>query len=262
MTVIFLIAAIVFLVLGWYTFENVALSCIAVIVAIIALCGLFTKSFINAFNNSFDKLLGVYNKAVRFCTNHKVTSFGLVGLFIAILVYLMAITPTALVPTEDIGTIMGAVTLPPATSQERTQSIMNQVDSIVGSIPAVQSRTAITGYSFVGGQGNTYGSFIIKLKPWDQRDEETESASAVLGQLFMMTGAIKDARIMFFQPPMISGYSATNGFEIKLQDKTYGRSGQVLPGLSEIYRCAECRSVYPDGILQLQPNIPAVSCGD
>ena len=48
---------------------------------------------------------------------------------------------------------------------------MNQVDSIVGSIPAVQSRTAITGYSFVGGQGNTYGSFIIKLKPWDQRDE-------------------------------------------------------------------------------------------
>ncbi len=221
-TVIFLIAAIVFLVLGWYTFENVALSWIAVIVAIIALCGLFTKSFINAFNNSFDKLLGVYNKAVRFCTNHKVTSFGLVGLFIAILVYLMAITPTALVPTEDTGTIMGAVTLPPATSQERTQSIMNQVDSIVGSIPAVQSRTAITGYSFVGGQGNTYGSFIIKLKPWDQRDEETESASAVLGQLFMMTGAIKDARIMFFQPPMISGYSATNGFEIKLQDKTGG----------------------------------------
>jgi len=221
-TVIFLIAAIVFLVLGWYTFENVALSCIAVIVAIIALCGLFTKSFINAFNNSFDKLLGVYNKAVRFCTNHKVTSFGLVGLFIAILVYLMAITPTALVPTEDTGTIMGAVTLPPATSQERTQSIMNQVDSIVGSIPAVQSRTAITGYSFVGCQGNTYGSFIIKLKPWDQRDEETESASAVLGQLFMMTGAIKDARIMFFQPPMISGYSATNGFEIKLQDKTGG----------------------------------------
>lgn len=38
----------------------------------------------------------------------------------------------------------------------------------------------------------------------------------------MMTGAIKDARIMFFQPPMISGYSATNGFEIKLQDKTGG----------------------------------------
>lgn len=221
-TFIFLCAAIVFLVLGWYTFENVALSCVAVIVAVIALCGLFTRAFIDAFNKSFDKLLNVYHKLVKWCANHKITSFGLVAASVAVLVWLMAITPTALVPTEDTGTIMGAVTLPPATSQERTQTIMNEVDSIIGSIPAVQSRTAITGYSYVGGQGNTYGSFIIKLKPWDERDEETESASAILGQLFMKTGTVKDARIMFFQPPMISGYSATNGFEIKLQDRTGG----------------------------------------
>ncbi|MDE5674611.1 MAG: efflux RND transporter permease subunit, partial [Muribaculaceae bacterium] len=221
-TFIFLCAAIVFLVLGWYTFENVALSCIAVIVAVIALIGLFTRAFIDAFNRSFDKLLSAYHKLVKWCSNHKITSFGLVAASVAVLVWLMAITPTALVPTEDTGTIMGAVTLPPATSQERTQAIMNEVDSIIGSIPAVQSRTAITGYSFVGGQGNTYGSFIIKLKPWDERDEETESANAILGQLFMKTGAVKDARVMFFQPPMISGYSATNGFEIKLQDRTGG----------------------------------------
>ena len=101
---------------------------------------------------------------------------------------------------------MGAVTLPPATSQERTQAVMNKVDSIVGSIPAVSSRTAITGYSFIGGQGNTYGSFIVKLKPWDQRTKANESAGAIVGQLFGMCGNIKDANIMFFQPPMISGF--------------------------------------------------------
>ncbi len=221
-TAIFLIAAIVFLVLGWYTFENVALSIIAYIVAIIAVIGMFSKNFINAFNKTFDKLLGIYQKGVRFFAGHKILSFFTVIISIGVLVFLMAITPTALVPTEDTGTIMGAVTLPPATSQERTQQVMAKVDSIIGSIPAVQSRTAITGYSFVGGQGNTYGSFIIKLKPWDQRDENTESASAIVGQLFGMTSQVKGARIMFFQPPMISGYSATNGFEIKLQDKTGG----------------------------------------
>lgn len=37
-----------------------------------------------------------------------------------------------------------------------------------------------------------------------------------------MCSGIKDASIMFFQPPMISGYSATNGFELKLEDKTGG----------------------------------------
>lgn len=221
-TTIFLIASIVFLVLGWYTFENVALSCIAIIVAILAIIGIFQKAFIDSFNRSFNSLLSVYQKCVKWFLNHKIIGFSTVAASIAALVWLMAITPTALVPTEDTGTIMGAVTLPPATSQEKTQSIMNQVDSIIGTIPAVQSRTAITGYSFVGGQGNTYGSFIIKLKPWDERDEATESANAILGRLFMLTGSIRDARIMFFQPPMISGYSATNGFEIKLQDKTGG----------------------------------------
>ena len=222
LTVIFLCAAIVFLVLGWYMFENTAEGVIAVCVGVLALIGVFTKSFIEAFNKAFNKMLGGYRKAVSWFCNHKWISFGCVAAAIGGLVILMARTPTALVPTEDTGTIMGAVTLPPATSQEKTQEIMNQVDSIIGSIPAVKTRTAITGYSFVGGQGNTYGSFIIKLKPWDERDEKTESAQAILGRLFMMTGSIKDARIMFFQPPMISGYSATNGFEIKLQDKTGG----------------------------------------
>ena len=221
-TLLLLVAAIVFLVLGWYMFENVAEGVIAVVVGVIALVGVFTRSFIDAFNRSFEKLLKVYRVVVQWFSSHKLISFGVVAAAIGGLVILMAVTPTALVPNEDTGTIMGAVTLPPATSQEKTQSIMNQVDSIIGTIPAVSSRTAITGYSFVGGQGNTYGSFIIKLKPWDQRDEKTESAEAILGRLFMLTGTIKDARIMFFQPPMISGYSATNGFEIKLEDKTGG----------------------------------------
>ena len=221
-TVIFLVAAIVFLVLGWYTFENVAEGCIAVVVAAIALFGVFTQSFIQAFNKNFERLLSVYRKCVEWFASHKTIGFVAVAASIAGLVILMALTPTALVPTEDTGTIMGAITLPPGTSQERTQKAINEVDSIIGTIPAIGNRTAIMGYSFVGGQGNTYGSFIIKLKPWDQRDEKTENANAVVGQLFMKTGYIKDARIMFFQPPMITGYSATNGFEIKLQDRTGG----------------------------------------
>ncbi len=36
-----------------------------------------------------------------------------------------------MVPNEDTGTIMGAVTLPPGTSQERAQEILNRVDSLL-----------------------------------------------------------------------------------------------------------------------------------
>ena len=255
-TLIFLCAAIVFLVLGWYMFENIAQGVIAVCVAVIALIGVFTRSFIDAFNKYFEKLLKVYRVAVQWFSGHKLISFVVVGASIGGLVILMALTPTALVPTEDTGTIMGAVTMPPATSQEKTQSVMNQVDSIIGSIPAVKSRTAITGYSFVGGQGNTYGSFIIKLKPWDERDEKTESADAIVGQLFMKTSAVKDGRIMFFQPPMISGYSATNGFEIKLQDKTGGDLNKFFQVYQQFIAALNANPNIQMAYSNFNPNFP------
>ena len=221
-TTCLLIASIVFLVLGWYTFENIAESIIAIVVAVLALIGLFSREYLDSFNNAFDKLLVVYQKGVQFFIAHKILSFGTVAVAVGILVWLMSVTPTGLVPNEDTGTIMGAVTLPPASSQERTSKVLTQVDSIINTIPEVQSRTSILGFSFIGGRGNTYGSFIIKLRPWDQRKEKSQSSDAIVARLIAKCQQIKGANIMFFQPPMIAGYSITNGFEIKLEDKTGG----------------------------------------
>ena len=151
-----------------------------------------------------------------------ITSFAIVGVAVGVLVWLMSITPTALVPNEDTGTIMGVVDMPPATSLSVTKKTMDQVDSIARTIPEIAVSNAITGYSFIAGQGNSYGSFIIKLKDWEERTGKGQDANGVLAQLTQKTAQIKNGRVMFFQPPMISGYSATNGFEIKLQDKTGG----------------------------------------
>lgn len=73
--------------------------------------------------------------------------------FYHLLVFFMKVTPTGMVPNEDTGTIMGAVTLPPGTSQERAMEILNRVDSLVAAEPAVDSRTVISGFGFIGGQG-------------------------------------------------------------------------------------------------------------
>lgn len=227
-TMLLLIAAIVFLVLGWYEFENITEGIIACVVAVIVVYGMFQRNFINAFNRVFNKVLQVYTKIASWFIHHKITGFGLVAISIGILAWLMSTTATSLVPSEDTGTIMAVVDMPPATSLERTKDLMDKVDSIAGTIPAIYIRNAITGYSFVAGQGNTYGSFIIKLKRWDEREEKTESAQAVLAQLNQKCASLKDGRIMFFQPPMISGYSVSNGFEIKLQDKTGGDINQFF----------------------------------
>lgn len=255
-TTLLLIASVVFLVLGWYEFENVALSVFACIVAIIAVIGMFQKSFIDAFNRVFNKLLETYTKCASWFIHHKITGFGLVALSTGVLVWLMSTTATALVPNEDTGTLMGVIDMPPATSMERTKSVMDQVDSIASTIPAIYIRNAITGYSFVAGQGSTYGSFIIKLKPWEERDEKTESANAVVAQLMQKCSQIKDARIMFFQPPMISGYSATNGFEIKLQDKTGGDINNFFQVYQRFIGALNARPEVAMAYSTFNPNYP------
>ena len=182
----------------------------------------FKKRFFYWFNVGFDALLGKYKKSVQLFLHHKWIAFASVAGSVVVLVWLMATTPTGLVPNEDTGTLMGVVNMPPATSLEKTKAIMDQVDSIARSIPAVQTTTAITGYSFTGGQGSTYGSFIVKLKNWDERDPKTENSNAIVGILTQKCSVIQDGRVMFFQPPMITGYGATNGFELKLLDQTGG----------------------------------------
>lgn len=221
-TFILLVATITFMVLGWFNFENVALSLMACVVAVFALIGIFSKRFHVAFEKAYNGILGGYRKNTEFFIRHKVTAFSIVVVAIAVLVFLMGRTPTALVPNEDTGTVFCMVDMPPGTSQERTGEVLTQVDSIMAKIPAIESRTMINGYSFIAGQGATYGTFIVKLKDWSERSK-AESSDAVIGQLYAMTSQlIKDGRVVVFAAPMITGYSVTNGFEVKMQDKTGG----------------------------------------
>ena len=183
----------------------------------------FVSRFHIAFNVAYNNMLAKYKNGVAHFVHHKKLSFLGVIVGTIILIVLMNITPTGLVPNEDTGTIMVTADLQPGTSQERTEEVMMQIDQILGSHPAMQSRTQIIGFSFLGGQGNTYGSFICKLKPWDERTGKGMDANSVIGALYMQFATqVKDARVLCFAPPTIPGDSVSNGFELNLQDKTGG----------------------------------------
>ncbi|MBR2497359.1 MAG: efflux RND transporter permease subunit, partial [Parabacteroides sp.] len=163
---------------------SIAFSALNALTLSPALCAIFLKPhdeeghgkkmglvsrFHASFNAAYDNILASYKKRVLFFIQKKVLSFGLVLGSIVLLVVLMQTTPTGMVPNEDTGTIMGAVTLPPGTSQERAMEVLARVDSLVAAEPAVESRTVISGFGFIGGQGPSYGSLIIKLKDWEER---------------------------------------------------------------------------------------------
>ena len=222
-TFAFLVATITFMVLGWYNLEHPVRLIIASVCAVVTILGIFGHRFQAGFEVGFNRILKVYNKCTGFFINHKILSFSIVGASIAVLVWLMSITTSTLVPNEDTGVLFTMVDMPPGTSQERTEEVLDKVDNILSTIPEIEYRMKIAGYSFMAGQGATYGTFIIKLKNWEDRKQADQTSDAILGKIYGMTGAaIKDGRVVTFAPPMISGYSLTNGFEIKMQDRTGG----------------------------------------
>lgn len=181
------------------------------------------KRFQTAFNAAYDSLLAKYKVGVSHFVKHKKLSFAGVIVGIAALIVLMNTTPTGLIPNEDTGTIMITIDLQPGSSQERTEAVVQQVNEILMSHPAVESTTGILGFSLIGGQGNTYASFFVQLKPWDERKGKGMDVNSVIGVIYGRCALeVKDARVLCFAPPMIPGYSISNGFEFNLQDKTGG----------------------------------------
>ena len=181
------------------------------------------KRFQTAFNAAYDSMLNKYKVGVSHFVKHKKLSFAGVIVGIAALIVLMNTTPTGLIPNEDTGTIMITIDLQPGSSQERTEAVVQQVNEILMSHPAVESTTGILGFSLIGGEGNTYASFFVQLKPWDERKGKGMDVNSVIGVIYGRCALeVKDARVLCFAPPMIPGYSISNGFEFNLQDKTGG----------------------------------------
>ena len=237
-----------------------------------ALCALFLKPhsvkeheerklsmidrFFVSFNAAYDTLLKSYKKRVVFFINKKWLSFGLVAASIVLLVLFMKITPTGMVPNEDVGTIMGSVTLPPGTSQERAIEILNKVDSLVAADPAVDSRTVVSGFGFIGGQGPSYGSVIVKLKDWEERSI-MQNSDIVVGTLYMRAQKIiKDAQVLFFAPPMIPGYSISSDIELNMQDKTGGDLNHFFDVVNEYLAKLESRPEVARAQTTFNPNFP------
>lgn len=222
-----------------------------------ALCAIFLKAhdkdghevkmsridrFHAAFNVAYDGILGKYKKSIEKYVRRPKAIILAVLIGIAALVGTLMTTKTGLVPDEDTGTIFCTVSMPPATSVARTRQVINEVDSILAADPAIQSREQIQGYNFIAGAGSDQATFIIKLKPFKERQKglwwkisglwegdgiyrfflNPLESTGVIAQLFIKTAHIKDASILAFSPPMIPGFSANSGVSIVMQDRTGG----------------------------------------
>ena len=256
-----------------------------------ALCAIFLKPhdkeghekkmsmvdrFHASFNVAFGKVTEKYKNSVEKLVRKPAIVLGSVIVGIVVMVITMTFTKTGLVPDEDTGTVFCTVSMPPATSVARTRQIINQVDSILGADPAIQSREQIQGYNFIAGAGSDQATFIIKLKPFAERQKgffwklsglwqgdgiyrfflNPYESTGVLAQIYLKTAHIKDAQILAFAPPMIPGFSANSGVSLVMQDRTGGDLtkffGIVKDYLAELNKRPEIQTAQTS----YNPNYP------
>jgi len=174
-------------------------------------------TFYNLFNTGFEATKTKYIKAITFLSGKKWMAVLGVVVFSCLMAVLMFTTPAAFVPEEDMGTVFVNISLPPASSLERTTSVANEVEGMAKSIPQVNSVLRMVGNSMTAGSGSSYAMVILELKNWSKRKGITNKD--IIETLRQKTSKIKEASIMPFSMPTIMGFGISGGFSFELQDK-------------------------------------------
>ena len=178
--------------------------------------------FSQSWNNGFAWLTRHYRRVAAWFVHKPWLCFGTTVACIALMVLIMRYTKTALVPQEDLGTVMINIDTPPGSSLATTDSILRLVEARLQAIPEVKEVNAVAGYGLITGQSSAAANMILKLKPWGDRPGKAHAVGAVIGQVYARTADIKDAQVFAMAPAQIAGYGTGNALDINLQDKLGG----------------------------------------
>ena len=254
-----------------------------------ALCAIFLKPhgeeekklsridrFHQAFNVQYEKINKKYQRGVEKIINHGKVAGTAVVVGIVALIVSMSFTKTGLVPDEDTGTLFAFVSTPPGTSQTETQKITNQIDRMLASNPYIERREQILGYSFMAGQGSDQATFIVKLKPFAEREYsffqkiksvftgagiaglfiDPTSSNMILGMIYKQTSSIKGAQVIAFGPPMVPGFSAVSGLSFSLEDKTGGDLNKFFQITQDYLKALNERPEISRAMTTYNPSYP------
>ena len=169
-------------------------------------------------NDLVKRFVRGYQSCVLFFVGHKWLVGGLVVAALAVFFFLLTTTKTALVPDEDMGVIYVTVQTQPGSTKAQTREMLDRVEQRIVDLPQIKAYSKTVGVSRMAGQSSNNGMFLLRLKNWDDRRQQGDDLKSVMAEVNRRVADISEAKIMAFTQPMISGYGATNGFELQVQD--------------------------------------------
>ena len=174
--------------------------------------------FARGFNHQFERLSVRYGKL----TARFVRSLGLIVIAYVLLLGVAGwrfwATPTGFIPAQDQNYLIGVVQLPPGSSLQRTDEIVQQAARMARDNPNVKTTIAFAGFD-----GATFttapnaGAIFITLKDFGKR---AVSSDTVANELRKSYGAITAGTVLVVAPPPVRGIGTGGGFKMMVEDRS------------------------------------------
>jgi HAE1 family hydrophobic/amphiphilic exporter-1 len=209
----------------------IVLSGISALTLTPALCAMLLKNthkvqkkrtwlniFFGSFNTRYDNLSKRYQRLLNLIANRKIVTWSVLLGFCIATGALSKVLPSGFIPNEDQGMFYASITTPSGSTLERTKAVVDEIQRSCQGIEAIESVSSLAGTNVLSdGTGATYGTCLINLKDWNEREA---SVTEVIAEVSERIRHIKDAKIELFPPPAVPGYGNASGFELRLLDKT------------------------------------------
>lgn len=173
--------------------------------------------FLDGFNRLFDRGTNRYTNLLQKIVNRRLITYSMLIAFGLGIFGIEKILPSGFIPNEDQGMIYAIIQTPPGSTLERTNQVAAELQSIAEEIDGIQSVSSLAGYEILTeGRGSNAGTCIINLKDWSQRHHNVHQIIEELEEKTETLGAI----IEYFEPPAVPGYGSSDGFSLRLLDKS------------------------------------------
>ncbi|WP_316741313.1 efflux RND transporter permease subunit [Pedobacter antarcticus] len=183
----------------------------------------FKQRFFFAFNKGFENVTGKYVGWVKKMIQFKWASLGGLVLVVIITGWLIRRTPTGFIPSEDLGFIAISVNLPPGSSMNRTQAILDEAANKVRDMKAKFAFNQVAGFNVLTSSTSpSSGVAFFRMKKDGERGE-MNSVAENMAELQKRLATIKGAQFFVFSFPTVPGFSNVDALDFVLEDKTGGK---------------------------------------
>ncbi len=218
-----------------------------------AVFGWFFRGFNKVFKRAGDAYAGLVRRLLGVAALVLIVYAGLVGLGL----YTFAKVPTGFIPAQDMGYYIVVVQLPDASSFERTDTVVRQVDEIARNIPGVAHTFAISGYSSVlqANQPNVGAAFLV-LDPAEKRKDPNLRGEKLLATIRKKFSVVQEGRVLVLPPPPLRGLGNAGGFKLQVQDLNNAGLAPLDGAMRALLDAAQRDPELTSLISGYRPNVP------